>query len=101
MSPSAYKVTFCTSKHRDVDNIYSPTPENMAVDVPGRMECVKENHFFISHLHFSLLITHFEACLSTAKAFGQLVQLGFDVAVFTPAAYQRPRLGRPCVEFSS
>ena len=29
------------------------------------------------------------------KAFGQLVQLGYDVAAFTPAAYQRPRLGRP------
>ena len=29
------------------------------------------------------------------KAFGQLVQLGFDVAVFTPAPYRRPRLGRP------
>ena len=36
-----------------------------------------------------------------AKAFGQLVQLGFDVAVFTPAAYRRPRLGRPSMEFSS
>ena len=29
------------------------------------------------------------------KAFGQLVQLGFDVAVFTPAAYQRRSLRRP------
>ena len=29
------------------------------------------------------------------KALGQLVQLGFDVAAFTPAAYRRPRLGRP------
>jgi hypothetical protein len=29
------------------------------------------------------------------KPFGQLVALGFDVAVFTPAPYQRPRLGRP------
>ena len=38
---------------------------------------------------------------STAKAFGQLVQLGFDVAVFTPAAYRRPRLGRPSMEPSS
>ena len=36
-----------------------------------------------------------------AKAFGQLVVLGFDVAVFTPAAYQRPRLGRPSMELSS
>ena len=36
-----------------------------------------------------------------AKAFGQLVVLGFDVTVFTPAPYQRPRLGRPSMEFSS
>ena len=27
-----------------------------------------------------------------AKAFGQLVRLGFDVTVFTPASYQRHRL---------
>ena len=26
------------------------------------------------------------------KVFGQLVTLGFDVAVFTPASYQRHRL---------
>ncbi len=26
------------------------------------------------------------------KSFGQLVTLGFDVAVFTPASYQRHRL---------
>ena len=30
-----------------------------------------------------------------AESFGQLVVLGFDVTVFTPAPYQRPRLGRP------
>ena len=35
------------------------------------------------------------------KDFGQLVALGFDVAVFTPAPYRRPRLGRPSMEFSS
>ena len=33
------------------------------------------------------------------KALGQLVALGFDVAVFTPAPYQRRRLRRPSVEF--
>ena len=32
------------------------------------------------------------ANLSEAKGFGQLVVLGFDVAVFTPAPYQRHRL---------
>ena len=31
----------------------------------------------------------------TAKVFGQLVVLGFDVAVFTPAPYQRRSLRRP------
>ena len=73
------------------------TPENMAVDVPGRMECVTESHFFISHLHFSFLTSHysFRSVPEHAKAIGQLVRLGFDVAVFTPASYQRPRLGRP------
>ena len=35
------------------------------------------------------------------KVFGQLVALGFDVAVFTPAPYQRRRLRRPSMEFSS
>ena len=39
--------------------------------------------------------------MTDAKAFGQLVRLGFDVTVFTPASYQRPRLGRPSMEFSS
>ena len=33
------------------------------------------------------------------ESFGQLVALGFDVTVFTPAPYRRPRLGRPCKEF--
>ncbi len=35
------------------------------------------------------------------KAFGQLVALGFDIAVFTPAPYQRRRLRRPSMEFLS
>ena len=35
------------------------------------------------------------------ESFGQLVVLGFDVTVFTPAPYQRPGLGRPSKEFSS
>ena len=37
----------------------------------------------------------------TSESLGQLVVLGFDVTVFTPAPYQRPRLGRPSTEFSS
>jgi hypothetical protein len=35
------------------------------------------------------------------KVFGQLVLLGFDVAIFTPAAYQRSSLLRPLKEISS
>ena len=35
------------------------------------------------------------------KVFGQLVALGFDVTVFTPTPYQRCRLQRPSMEFSS
>ena len=37
----------------------------------------------------------------TSESLGQLVVLGFDVTVFTPAPYRRPRLGRPSTEFSS
>ena len=55
----------------------SPTPENTALTVLS------------------------DSVAEQAKAFGQLVQLGFDVAVFTPAAYRRPRLGRPSMELSS
>ena len=29
------------------------------------------------------------------KVYGQLVRLGFDVTIFTPASYQRCRLQRP------
>ena len=32
---------------------------------------------------------------ATEERLGQLVALGFDVAVFTPAPYRRPSLGRP------
>ena len=35
------------------------------------------------------------------ESLGQLVLLGFDVTVFTPAAYLRRRLQRPSMEFSS
>ena len=43
-------------------------------------------------LHLQLKI------LLKAKVFGQLVVLGFDVAVFTPAPYQRRSLRRPSME---
>ena len=35
------------------------------------------------------------------KAFGQLVLLGFTIADFTPAAYRRRSLRRPCMEILS
>ena len=37
----------------------------------------------------------------TEESLGQLVVLGFDVTVFTPAPYLRRRLQRPSMEFSS
>ena len=39
--------------------------------------------------------------MAAKEGLGQLVPLGFDVAIFTPAAYRRPGLGRPCEEISS
>ena len=36
-----------------------------------------------------------------AKAFGQLVVLGFDVTVFTPAPYQRRSLDRKSTRLNS
>ena len=52
-----------------------------------------EIHTLSSTLH--LKVQH------TAKVFGQLVVLGFDVTVFTPAPYQRRSLRRPSMESSS
>ena len=40
-----------------------------------------------------------ESTTTKEESFGQLVLLGFDIAVFTPAAYQRRRLQRPSMEF--
>ena len=39
--------------------------------------------------------------LSNSEANGLLVLLGFDITVFTPAAYQRHNLWRPLMEISS
>ena len=59
---------------------------------------------FTEHYIYSLLISTPESTAPKpngqwsmineppAKVFGQLVALGFDVAVFTPAPYQRHRL---------
>ena len=56
--------------------------------------------FLLSSLLLSLevLIFLYELLAATSLAaeteasFGQLVRLGFDIAVFTPASYQRHRL---------
>ena len=40
-----------------------------------------------------------KAEIGRRESLGQLVVLGFDVAVFTPAPYQRRRLQRPSMEF--
>ena len=42
-----------------------------------------------------------ESTTTCEESLGQLVLLGFDIAVFTPAAYLRRRLQRPSMEFSS
>ena len=39
--------------------------------------------------------------MALIESLGQLVALGFDVTVFTPAPYQRRRLRRPSMELSS
>ena len=64
------------------------------------------NLYFLS-FHYKDVTFHrrIDSCNTTEsvcqgrKALGQLVALGFDVAVFTPAPYQRRRLRRPSVEF--
>ena len=52
-------------------------------------------------MHYQLYINTAETMNFLKKVFGQLVMLGFDIAVFTPASYQRHRLWRPSMEFSS
>ena len=56
----------------------------------------------MEHVRRMADLSHKQNCTGTQlkygsrkKAFGQLVALGFGVAAFTPAPYQRPRLGRP------
>ena len=43
-------------------------------------------------MHYQLYINTVETMNFQKKVFGQLVMLGFDIAVFTPASYQRHRL---------
>ena len=44
-------------------------------------------------------LQHTQLTDNNDKVFGQLVRLGFDVTVFTPASYQRRSLQRPSMEF--
>ena len=72
--------------------------------VTQELKCGLHSHHRLQlkvHAFHTRLLPEARTCRQAAKAFGQLVQLGFDVAVFTPAAYQRPRLGRPSKEPSS
>ena len=51
-----------------------------------------------SHFRSTLLLS---VSFITCKGFGQLVQVSFDIAVFTLPAYQRGSLPRPSMEVSS
>ena len=51
--------------------------------------------------NLSLNLSTTESTTTYEESLGQLVLLGFDIAVFTPAAYLRRRLQRPSMEFSS
>ena len=59
---------------------------------------ILHSQFYILNSNW-LVAIQLKVCASRRKAFGQLVVLGFDVAVFTPAPYQRRRLRRPSMEF--
>ena len=53
---------------------------------------LKAQTLALFRVYSSLIITLQLKAPRTAEALGQLVVLGFDVAVFTPAPYQRHRL---------
>ena len=55
----------------------------------------------VQQLKVSPLVSETIVSTTCEESLGQLVLLGFDVAVFTPAAYLRRRLQRPSMEFSS
>ena len=60
------------------------------------LEAISFSFTFFSQLLLVVLTLSRHALLARADAsFGQLVRLGFDIAVFTPASYQRHRLWRP------
>ena len=55
----------------------------------------------VQQLKVSPLVSETIVSTTCEESLGQLVLLGFDVTVFTPAAYLRRRLQRPSMEFSS
>ena len=70
----------------------------MGVDIIGnekRRPAKHRNMPSVTVPRAGLEYANWRAVCVLKKALGQLVQLGFDVAAFTPAAYRRPRLGRP------
>lgn len=54
---------------------------------------LKSKAYVFSSSELKVYITHPRAV--TRKVNGQLVMLGFDVSIFTPASYQRCSLQRP------
>ena len=57
---------------------------------------------YISRREIRLIFTPVRAILLvSSEVFGILVQIGFDIAAFTPSAYQRGSLPRPSMENSS
>ena len=58
-------------------------------------------YIYTEQLRFRIPSANTSESIAPKEALGQLVVLGFDVTVFTPAPYLRRRLQRPSVEFSS
>ena len=69
--------------------LHATTPAVTTVTVESIGKGDSTLSFVIYHLEMTNEVSRF------AKAFGQLVQLGFEVTVFTPAAYRRRSLRRP------
>ena len=61
------------------------------------MKKIKEHVFLKLRKHTNGMTTQADnkAEIGRRESLGQLVVLGFDVAVFTPTPYQRSRLERP------
>ena len=86
--PSFERLLRWTSNRRSVITFIQVTPFLLI-----RPPCIHLKILEKVPLHFGKLIT--------CKGFGQLVQVSFDIAVFTLPAYQRGSLPRPSLEVSS